>query len=318
MKRLLTQSVSVLAVLLAVSLVTFLLMHLAPGDPVDAILGEEATPEARAALVQQLGLDRPLPARYLDWLAGVLRGDFGQSFRTGAPVADAMLQRLPVTLQLLVGAQLLALLLAVPAAVLAARRAGGAFDRGSRAVSVTLMSTPQFLVGILLIYFFSLKLGWLPATGYAAFGEDPARTLRSLTLPVVTLALVEFPTYMRLLRAELIRTLQQNYILTARAVGLAPWRVLMQHALRPSSTSLVTALGINIGRMLGGAVIVEVLFGLPGLGQMLAEAIYQREYLEVQGIVLFVAAMFVLLNLLVDRAYRWLDPRVRVQESGNE
>lgn len=293
-------------------MITFCLMALAPGDPVVAILGEGATPQAQAALVKQLGLDAPLPVRYLEWLGGVLRGDFGQSFQTGRPVLAAMLERFPVTLELLIGAQLLALVLAIPTAVIAAYRARGIFDRGSQVLAMGLVSTPQFLVGILLIYVFALKLGWLPATGFTPLDESVAGNLRTMILPIVTLALIESPAYMRLLRSEMIQTLQQNFILTARSVGLAPWRILVQHALRPSSLSLVTALGINIGRMIGGAVIVEVLFGLPGLGQMLAEAIYQREYLVVQGIVLFVAVMFVAINFVVDMVYGWLDPRVRV------
>lgn len=303
------------AILLAVSVITFLLMHLAPGDPVDVILGDGATAEARAELTEELGLDQPLVQRYWQWMGNVLHGDLGESFRSGTPVLESVAERAPVSLQLLIGAQVLALLLAVPTAVVAAYRADGIFDRLTRASSLALLSMPQFLVGILLIYVFSLNLGWLPATGYVAPGESLGGNLRSLLLPCITLALVEFPTYLRLLRSEMIQTLGQNFILTARAVGLAPWRILIGHALRPSSMSLVTALGINIGRMIGGAVIVEVLFGLPGLGQMLTEAIFRREYLEVQGIVLLVATAFVLINLAVDALYSWLDPRVRLREA---
>lgn len=303
------------AILLAVSLITFLLMQLAPGDPVDVMLGEGATAEARAELTAQLGLDQPLPQRYWQWLRDVLRGDLGESFRSGTPVLESIVERAPVSVQLLIGAQVLALLLAVPLAVAAAYRADGFFDRLTRAGSLAFLSMPQFLVGILLVYLFSLKLGWLPATGYVAVGESLGGNLRSLMLPCLTLALVEFPTYLRLLRSEMVQTLGQNFILTARSVGLAPWRILIGHALRPSSMSLVTALGINIGRMIGGAVIVEVLFGLPGLGQMLTEAIFRREYLEVQGIVLLVATAFVVINLAVDVLYRWLDPRVRLREA---
>lgn len=313
-RRIVRQLVSAAAILLAVSLITFGLMALAPGDPVVAILGEGATPGARAALVQQLGLDEPIPVRYAQWLWGVLQGDFGQSFQSGRPVLDSMLERFPVTLELLVGAQVLALVLAIPTAVISAYRARGLFDQGSQVVAMALVSTPQFLVGLLLIYLFSLVLGWFPATGFTPVTESVSGNLRTMILPIVTLALVESPAYMRLLRSEMIQTLQQNFILTARSVGLAPWRILLQHALRPSSLSLVTALGINVGRMIGGAVIVEVLFGLPGLGQMLADAIYQREYLVVQGIVLFVAVMFVMINFAVDLLYGWLDPRVRLSD----
>ncbi len=300
-----------LAILLAVSLITFLLMQAAPGDAAIAILGEGATAQSLAALRAQLGLDLPLWQRYLHWLGQVLRGDLGVIFRSGEPVAAAMLARLPVTLQLLVGAQLVALLLAVPAAIYGAYRQRGAFDRATQFTAIGFVSMPSFLVGLILVYVFALKLGWLPATGYTAFAHDPAANLRSLLLPALALGLTEYPAYLRLLRSELIQTLQQNFILTARAMGLPPWRILLQHALRPSSLSLVTAIGINMGRLLGGAVVIEVLFGLPGIGSLLAESIYQREYLAVQGIVLFIAAAFVAINLAVDFAYSWLDPRVR-------
>ncbi len=300
-----------LAILLAVSLVTFLLMQATPGDAAAAILGEGATAESLAALRAQLGLDLPLWQRYLHWLGEVLRGDLGVIHRSGEPVATAMLARLPVTVQLLVGAQLVALLLAVPAAIYGAYRQRGAFDRGAQFTAIGFVSMPSFLVGLILVYVFALKLGWLPATGYTAFGHDPAANLRSLLLPALALGLTEFPAYLRLLRSELIQTLQQNFILTARAMGLPPWRILLQHALRPSSLSLVTAVGINMGRLLGGAVVIEVLFGLPGIGSLLAESIYQREYLAVQGIVLFIAAAFVAINLAVDFVYTLLDPRVR-------
>lgn len=310
--RIARQVLVALAILLAVSLITFALMQLTPGDAAIAILGDSATPEALASLRQELGLDLPMWRRYAEWLGGVFGGDLGRSFRSGEPVLASILQRFPVTLQLIVGAQLLALLIAIPTGVYAAYRARGTFDRCTQATAIGLVSMPPFLIGIVLIYVFAVTLGWLPATGYTPMSESVSGNLRALTLPVMTLALAEFPAYMRLLRSEMIQTLQQNFIALARAVGLPPWRILFGQALRPSSLSLVTAVGVNLGRMIGGAVIVEVLFGLPGLGQLLVEAIYQREYLLVQGIVLFVAVAFVLINLLVDMVYGWLDPRVRV------
>jgi peptide/nickel transport system permease protein len=305
---------SAVAILFAVSLITFGLMQATPGDAAVAILGDAATPQALAALRTQLGLDLPLPQRYLHWLGDVLRGDLGMMFRSGEPVRDALLARLPVTLELVIGAQLVALLLAVPAAIYGAYRERGVFDRLAQTATIGFVSTPAFLIGLVLTYVFALKLGWLPATGYTPLTQSVSGNLRTMLLPALALGLAEFPAYLRLLRSEMIQTLQQNFILTARAMGLPPWRVLLQHALQPSSLSLVTAIGVNVGRLLGGAVIIEVLFGLPGIGSLLAESIYQREYLAVQGVVLCIAVAFVLINLTVDFIYGLLDPRVRVHE----
>lgn len=275
------------------------------------MLGESATAESLAQLRAQMGLDQPVVMRYLNWLGHVVQGDLGTIHRSGEPVLAALLHRLPVTVELLIGAQCVALMLAIPAAVFGAYRERGGFDRVAQTAGTALISTPSFLIGLLLVYVFALRTGWLPATGFTPLRESLAGNLRSLLLPSLALGLAEFPTYLRLLRSELLQTLQQNFILTARAMGLPPWRILFQHALRPSSLSLVTAVGINVGRLLGGAVIIEVLFGLPGIGSLLAESIYQRELAAVQGVVLFVAAAFVLINLLVDAAYGWIDPRAR-------
>lgn len=303
---------TLVGILFAVSLITFLLMNLAPGDPAQAILGETATAEAIAALRQRLGLDLPILQRYLNWLGGVLTGDLGESFRANEPVLDAIVGRFPVTLELLIGAQVVALGLALPIGMYTAYRARGAADKAALAVALAFVSTPPFLIGIILIYVFALLLGVLPATGYVPVSESLSGNLLTMTLPIATLGLFEFPIYMRLLRSDMIQTLQQNYISLARAIGLPPWRILFTHALRPSSLSLITVVGINMGRLIGGAVIVEVLFGLPGIGQLLVDGIYQREYLMVQGVVLVVGVFFVLINSLVDLLYSLLDPRVRV------
>ncbi len=303
---------TLVGILFAVSLITFLLMNLAPGDPAQAILGETATAEAIAALRQRLGLDLPMLQRYLNWLSGVLAGDLGESFRANEPVLDAIIGRFPVTLELLIGAQIVALALALPIGMYTAYRARGTADRAALAVALAFVSTPPFLIGIVLIYVFALLLGVLPATGYVPVHESLSGNLLTMTLPIATLGLFEFPIYMRLLRSDMIQTLQQNYISLARAIGLPPWRILVTHALRPSSLSLITVVGINMGRLIGGAVIVEVLFGLPGIGQLLVDGIYQREYLIVQGVVLVVGVFFVLINSLVDLLYSLLDPRVRI------
>lgn len=311
MRRLRSNLLGLLGVLVAVSIVTFVLVNLLPGDPAIAILGETATPEAIAILHARLGLDLPIPIRYLHWLGNVLIGDFGRAFRSGDPVLPLIMQRLPVTIEILVLAQIFALLLALPMGIWTAYRARRPVDHLSLGLSLGLLSMPSFLVGILLIYGFALHLGLFPATGFTPIADGLGDNLRSVTLPGATLALVEFPVYMRLLRSEMIQTLQQNFIGVARAMGLPVWRILLQHALRPSSINLITVLGINIGRLIGGAVIVEVLFGLPGVGQLLVQSIFQKEILIVQGVVLVVATFFVLINATVDLLYHLVDPRLR-------
>lgn len=297
-------------ILIAVSFVTFLLVNLLPGDPVLAILGETATPQAIDALRTQLGLDRPPLERYLHWLGNALTGDFGRTFQSRDLVFPMIVQRLPVTIELLVAAQVIALAIAIPLGIWTGYRAGHALDNASLAASLTLLSMPTFLVGILLIYGFALHLGWFPATGFVPIRDGLFENLRSIALPATTLALVEVPVYLRLLRSEMVQTLQQNFIGVARAMGLPVWRILLQHAFRPSSINLITVVGINVGRLIGGAVIVEVLFALPGIGQLLVNAIFQKEVVVVQGVVLLVAFMFVLINAAVDQLYRLVDPRI--------
>lgn len=299
-----------IGVLFAVSVVTFLLLNLIPGDPALAILGETATPQSIAVLHAQLGLDLPLPLRFLQWLGHALTGDLGRTFRSGDAVSTLIWQRLPVTLELLVLAQLMALAVAVPLGIWTAYRAGRVVDHISLGLSLSLLSMPSFLVGTLLIYGPALHFGLFPATGFVPVSNGLGANLRSVALPSATLALVEFPIYMRLLRSEMMQTLRQNFIAVTRAMGFPTWRILIQHALRPSSINLVTVLGINMGRLIGGAVIVEVLFALPGIGQLLVNSIFEKEILVVQGVVLVVAFMFVLINATVDLIYRLIDPRL--------
>src|SRR5713101_7883528 len=251
-------------VLLAVTLLTFLIASLLPGDLAYAILGDQATPDKVAALRAQMGLDQPIAWRYLHWLGGVIQGDLGRSFRTGETVLAAIGARLPVSLQLMLMAEVAGLLIRVP-----------------------------------------LATGWVP------FEEDAVGNLRSFMLPALTLALGEWPVLMRVLRSDMIATLQEDYIAMAKAKGLKPARILLVHALKPSSLTLVTVTGINIGRLIGGAVIVESIFALPGIGRLLVGAIYARDFIILQGVVLFVAVGFVLLNFAVDMLYAALDPRIR-------
>ena len=298
-------------VLVAVSLLTFLIASLLPGDLAYVILGDQATPEKVAALRHDMGLDQPLWWRYLSWLGHVLEGDFGRSFRTGQTVWQAVSERLPVSLELMFFAETVGLAIGVPVAIACAVRSGGAFDRFMTGSAFGMLSVPTFLSAILLIYLFAVELRWLPATGYVPFAEDPAANLRFMVLPALTLALAEWPGIMRVLRSDMIATLQEDYIALAKAKGLKASRILFVHALKPSSLTLITITGINIGRLIGGAVIVETIFALPGIGRLLIGAIYTRDLIILQGVVLCVAGGFVVMNFVVDMLYAILDPRIR-------
>lgn len=301
-------------VIVFVSIFVFLLIDLFPGDPAITILGQDkATPEAIAQLTEELGLDDPFPVRYLSWLGDVITGDLGKSYRIqGKQVSDILTERLPVTLQLAIVAQIVALAIAVPLGVLAAYRAGRPTDKVLNAASFAAISMPQFLVGILLVYLFFNKLGWLPPNQWVRLTSgDLWGHLERLILPVTALALSEIAVYQRLLRSDMLSTLQEDYILSAKAKGLSARRVLFRHALRPSSFSLITLAGVSTGRLLGGTVVVEYLFNLPGLGTALRDAVTTQDVMVLQALVLFVATAYVVINVVVDLSYAFLDPRVR-------
>jgi peptide/nickel transport system permease protein len=298
-------------VVLAVTLLTFLVASLLPGDLALAILGDQATPENVAALREKLGLDLPLWQRYLHWLSGIVVGDFGQSHRTGEMVLHAILGRLPVSIELMLLAQIGAIVIGVPLGILCAAKANSTLDRAISGGAFGLLSMPPFMLAILLIFVFSVQFGVLPATGYTAFADDPVANIVSMTLPALALALVEWPVLMRVLRSDMITTLQEDFIAMAKAKGLHHRRILFVHALKPSSLTLVTVIGLNIGRLIGGTVVIETIFALPGVGRLLVEAIYTRDFIVLQGGVLFVAVGYVVVNFTVDVLYTVLDPRIR-------
>jgi len=300
-----------LPVLIAVSLLTFLIASLLPGDLAYTILGDQATPENVAALRHDMGLDEPIWWRYLGWLGHVLEGDLGRSFRTGQTVLQAVAERLPVSFELMLFAQIIALAVGVPLAIVCAARSGGPFDRFMTGTAFGMLSVPAFLSAILLIYLFAVELHWLPATGYIPFTEDPIGNLRFFVLPSLTLGLAEWPGIMRVLRSDMIAALQEDYITLAKAKGLKPSRILFVHALKPSSLTLITITGINIGRLMGGTVIVETIFALPGIGRLLVGAIGTRDLIILQGVVLCIACGYVLMNFVVDMLYAVIDPRIR-------
>src|ERR687897_1869236 len=300
-----------LPVLFAVTLLTFLIASLLPGDLASTMLGDQATPEKVEALRAQMGLDLPIWQRYGIWLWDVLHGTPGRSSRTGETVWAAVTDRLPVSLELMAMTVALGLMIAIPLAILCAGKSGTAVDRFFTGLAFGKLSLPSYMVAILLIYLFAVELNWLPATGWVPFAEDPVGNLRSFILPALTLAFAEWPVLMRVLRSDMIATLQEDYIAMAKAKGLRPARILLVHALKPSSLTLVTVAGINIGRLIGGALIVETIFALPGIGRLLVGAIYARDFIILQGVVLFVAAGFVIVNFIVDMLYAVLDPRIR-------
>lgn len=308
--------VRLLGVLFLVSVLCFFSLALLPGDPARMILGETgATPEAVAALRQQLGLDLPVGERFIAWFGGILQGDFGQSYRNGQAVSGIIASRLPVTLQLIVWSQLIALAMAVPAAIAAATRRRTGTDRALSLVAFTLQSTPNFVVGVLLVWLFAVTLGWLPSTGYTPITEDFVDHASRMIMPAFALATASFALYQRVLRADLIETLQQDFVAVARAKGLSPARVMFRHAMRPSMLGLTTSVGVTVGALMGGTVVIEVMFGIPGLGAELVAAVNGRDYIEVQGLVLVIAATFVIINALVDFLYAVVDPRLSIAKT---
>ncbi|QII07340.1 ABC transporter permease [Rhodococcoides fascians A25f] len=300
-----------LLVLFLVTVAAVGLLGLAPGSAAEVILGENGTPEAIAELNAELGLDQPLWRQYVEWLWAALRGDLGVSPLTGQDVTGAIVDRLPVTLELAALGLLIALMVAVVLAVIAAATQDSWIDRAISGVSSGFLAIPAFIAGPVLIYFFALQLGWLPVSGWARPSDGIGENLEYAILPAVAIAFVEIATFQRLLRTDLVGTLREDYVAAARAKGMSSTYVLFRHALRPSSFSLITMAGISLGRLIGGTVVVEIIFGLPGLGQLVSSSITLRDVVTVQGVVVFIALVYVLINMLVDFSYGFLDPRVR-------
>jgi peptide/nickel transport system permease protein len=302
-------------VLFLVLLLTQAMTLLVPGDLEVMILGENASAEELAQLRQELAIDQPLVLRFLKWLGAAAGGDLGISLQTGQPVAQLIGERFFVSLELVFYAQCLALILALPLSVLAVSNMGGWLDRTCSVVALGFISIPAFSLGLFLILLFALSLGWFPATGYRPWSEGMVAHLSSLFLPAFTLALVEAPVYFRILRTDMIETLGQPFVMTARAKGLPNWAVLTRHVLRPSLVTLITVIGLNVGHLIGGAVIIETLFALPGMGRLLMGAIYAKDLFLVQGLVLVIALVYIIVNMLVDALYLVLNPQVRGVEN---
>lgn len=302
-----------LATLLAVTFLSFLMTSLLPGDPAVAVLGQDSiqNEELLQETREKLGLDDPLPVRYWDWLSDAARFDLGESFITNQEVAETIKQRIPVTAQLAFMAIIIAVVLAVPIGVIGAYRQGRWEDKVSSAGVQVALSVPNFITGIFLIWLFSVQLNWLPASNWTRISDSVTGNLKTSILPATALAMTQMAIFSRLVRADMIATLQENYILAARAKGLSDRFILARHALRPSSLSLMTIIGINFGALLGGTVVIETLFAIPGIGFRLINAINQRDILVIQGITVFVAVVYVVINTVVDLLYAVVDPRIR-------
>jgi len=300
--------------LFVISVATFSLMSLVIGDPVYAILGPESSADQLTIerLRQELQIDRPLPVRYADWLGHAVTGDLGRSFRQPIQVRDAIIARVPVTLELTAFAIVLAVVVAIPFGTAAALRAGGRLDVVLSAVAAFDLSVPNFFLGILLIYVFALRLGWLPSAGFVTMNSDVIGNLRLMLLPTLTLAAAYGGGFARYVRSCMVEVLGEDYVRTARAKGLGRAVIVMRHALRNALIPLTTVIALEIASLFGGAVVTETVFSLPGIGTLLTESILGRDLPMVQGVVLFVTAAVVFTNLVVDLAYGLINPRVRV------
>ncbi len=308
--------VRLIATLFVVSLLTFLLVEQLPGDPILAILPPEALDDLEniERIRKELKLDDSVFTRYARWVGDAIQGDLGKSYITDQPVAEAIKDRIPVTIELALLATIIAALFAIPIGALAAYREGGYFDRITSALTTAALSIPGFLAGIFFIWLFTLKFNWLPSTGWNRLSEKGLlANLQTAILPASALALAPLAINARLIRADMIGTLKEDYILSARAKGLRDRYILMRHALRPSSLTAITVFALQLGGLIGGTVVIETVFALPGLGTRLISGIYQRDVMMIQGITLFIATVYVVVNTAVDLLYLALDPRIRRQ-----
>jgi peptide/nickel transport system permease protein len=296
---------------LGVSVIVFLMMHFIPGDPVSLLLGDYYTEATAQAIRAQYGLDKPLHTQYVLWLSRLFIGDWGQSIIANRPIFDDLVQRIPVTLELIVLSMTFALLIAVPAGVIAALKPYSWRDYSAMVTALIGVSVPEFFMGILLILFFSLLWGILPAVGYVPLSESVWDNLKHMLLPSVTLGLARAALLTRLVRASMMEVIRLDYVTTARAKGVREWAVVLKHALKNALIPTVTVLGLQVGFLIGGAIVVETVFSVPGVGSFGIAAISLRDYPQVQAFVLLFALGFVLTNLIVDILYAFLDPRIK-------
>lgn len=309
-RMLLSRLSQIATVVLLVCATIFVLTNMLPGDPTVTILGEQASAEQRAFAREQHGLDLPAPVRFVRWLKNAATGDLGRSLRSNEPVARMLADRIPVTLELTALSILVAIVIGLPAGIIAARARGSFLDVLVSIAAMTSVAIPYFWMGILLIMLFALKLSWLPPSGYIPFLTDPIGNLTRMILPALTIGTAFAALIMRQTRASLLQVMSQDYIRSARAKGLSESAVLIRHGLRNALIPVLTVIGLQIGALLGGAVVTETVFSLPGLGRMMVEGIFQRDFPVIQGAILFIVLCVIVVNLLTDLLYAWLDPRI--------
>jgi peptide/nickel transport system permease protein len=304
--------VMLVPVLIVVGVVVFGLVHLTPGDPAAVILGDRATPEDIARLRTQLGLNDPLPVQFVRWFGNVLRLDFGESIFLGEPVTQALLNRMQPTVLLTVYALTIQVSIGIPAGVFAAVRHNSPLDRSLTVMAISGSAIPTFFLGILLILIFAVRLRWLPSGGYVPFGEDPAAHFKAMLMPAFALGFSAAGLLARLVRSSMLDVLREDYVRTAFAKGLPEQLVIMRHALRNALIPALTVIGISIGALLGGAIVTETVFTIPGMGRLVVQSIARRDYPVIQGAIIAIAMTYVLVNLVVDVLYVYIDPRVRL------
>jgi peptide/nickel transport system permease protein len=302
---------STIPVLVIVAVLVFMLLRLTPGDPAAILAGDAASTEQIEGIRETLGLDRPLPVQFGIWVGQLLRGDLGESYYYKVRVTELIAQRLEPTMSLAVLTIIIAILVAVPLGVVAAWRFGGWFDRALMAFSVFGFSVPIFVLGYLLVWLVSLKLGWFPVQGYKPIADGFGPFLHHLVLPAITLSVIYIALLARVTRASVLEALGEDYIRTARAKGLAESRVLISHALANAAVPIVTIIGIGIALLIGGVVVTESVYAIPGLGRLTVDAVLSRDFPTIQGVILFFSFIYVVVNLLVDLSYVILDPRIR-------
>lgn len=311
LEYLLRRILALAPVMLVVATLVFVLMHLTPGDPVSAMLGMDASPTDIERMRAKLGLDQPLALQYVQWFGKMLRGDMGESIFLQIPVLEAVAERLEPTLLLTLLAIAISVGVGIPAGVVSATRFGTLADQGFMLVALLGVSMPEFWLGLNLIFLVAVKLGWLPVAGYVPLGGDLLATLRYLIMPAFSLGFIQSALIARMTRAVMLDVLSQDYIRTGHAKGLSAARVVYKHALKNAFIPTLTVIGITFAILMGGAIVIETVFNIPGVGRLLIQSVQRRDYPVIQGIVLLIAGAYVLINLLVDVAYAYLDPRVK-------
>jgi peptide/nickel transport system permease protein len=301
----------VVPLLLTLSIFSFVLLSLVPGNAASAVLGENASPAAKRQVEHELGLDKAAPVRYADWLRDAVRGDFGRSFVNRQPIADQLRTRFPVTLELAIVALALATVIGIPLGVVASLRPGSILDRAAMIFAVAGVAIPNFFLAMLLVLLFSVKLHWLPATGWIGISDDPLEHARHIVLPAIALVLAPTAIIARMTRTSMVGVLAEDYVRTARAKGLRRYTVVVRHALRNALIPTLTVLGLQLSALLGGTIIIESVFGLPGLGRLALTAVTSHDAPTIQAVVLLIGSGVLVVSLIVDLLYAYVNPRIR-------